>query len=278
MTQLNICSFNVRGINDDFKRRDIFEYLKKSKYNIHCIQDIHSNSKQEATYKRDWGGDMLIASGNNRSRGVAVMLNRNFEYDIIEVIRDPNGNYIAIKMKMLDTEICLINIYGPNDDNPDFYTKLIKIIEDMQTATIILCGDWNLVQDQKMDTKNYLRNNNVNARERVEALKQQFDLVDPWRINNPYKKQYTWFKSTPIKMSRLDFVLVSADIMSLAKKVDILPGYRSDHSIVTLKLQISDETTGKGFWKFNISLCDQTHIKLIKSRCMPITHSYKQMI
>ncbi len=110
------------------------------------------------------------------------------------------------------------------------------------------------------------RNNNIKARDKVNEMKQQFDLIDPWRINNPNKKQFTWFQRNPVKMSRLGFFLVTEDIMALISKCDIITGYRSDHSIINITLTISNDKRGKGFWKFNTSLLsDQEYVHIIKN-------------
>ena len=137
-------------------------------------------------------------------------------------------------------------------DDPYFYEKISEIIDDFQTPTIILCGDWNLVQNQQLDTQHYIRDNNVRSRTRVASLKEQYELCDPWRINNPQKRQFTWFQRNPKKMSRLDFFLVSGDIMSYISQCNIKPGYRSDHSIINIVLTISNETKGRGFWTLKI--------------------------
>ena len=55
-------------------------------------------------------------------------------------------------------------------------------------------------------------------------------------------------------MARLDFFLTSNDIYTLSEKCSIEPGYRTDHSIITLKLNLNKERRGKGFWKMNTSL------------------------
>ena len=114
---------------------------------------------------------MYVASGTNASRGVAILFRKNFEYKILDSENGQEGNYIALKIKMIDTEITLINIYGPNNDNPRFYDELSALIDRFKTVTIILCGDWNLVQDQQLDTKNYLRENNIRARNKVLQIK-----------------------------------------------------------------------------------------------------------
>ena len=266
MTHIKITSFNVRGINNKHKRVDIIDYLNKKQENIYCLQDIHCGPDNQNTFKEDWEGDMYIASGTNASRGVAILFRKNFEYKILDSENDQEGNYIALKIKMIDTEITLINIYGPNNDNPRFYDELSALIDRFQTATIILCGDWNLVQDQQLDTKNYLRENNIRARNKVLQMKEIHDLHDPWRIQNPDEKQYTWLQRNPHKMSRLDFFLVSSDILAITDKSEIKPGYRSDHSIINLTLEISSQTKGKGFWKLNTSLLhDQEYATIIKT-------------
>lgn len=172
---------------------------------------------------------------------------------------------MALKIKMIDTYVTLISIYGPNIDDPNFYNQLNEVLDEFQTATIIICGDWNLVQNQQLDTKFYVRNNNVKARAKVDTIKQEYDLCDPWRIRYPNKLQYTWFQKNPKKMARLDFFLISGDIMSLSSKTEIKPGYRSDHSIINLALSISTHRRGHGFWKLNTSLLkDPEYAVLIK--------------
>ena len=265
MTNIQILSCNVRGINDENKRHDVFDYLKSLKYDIYCVQDIHCSESQQVLFKRDWGGDMFISHGTTNSRGVAIMFSNNFECEVKEVKRSTNGNFIGLKIKTMDTDICLLTLYGPNTDEPDFYNEISEVINDFQTGSMIICGDWNLVQDQLLDTKHYIRDNNIRARNRVSTLKEEHNLCDPWRVNNPNTRQYTWFQRNPIKMSRIDFFLISSDILALTNYTGIKPGYRSDHSIIQLQLNITKDNRGKGFWKFNTSLLkDIEYITLIK--------------
>ena len=80
------------------------------------------------------------------------------------------------------------------------------------------------------------------------------NLSDPWRIHNPNLSTFTWFRKNPIKKSRLDFFLISNELLSLVENICIKPGYRTDHSIVILELRLSNFNKGKGFWKFNNAL------------------------
>ena len=80
-------------------------------------------------------------------------------------------------------------------------------------------------------------------------------------------KRYTWRKPTPIKQARLDFFLITENLMPSVQKVDILPSYRSDHSTVVLSIKINEFKKGSGLWKFNNSLLkDSEYIKTINTK------------
>ena len=44
--------------------------------------------------------------------------------------------------------LTLVNLYGPNCDNPAFYSQIFDNIDSFENDKIILCGDFNLVLDQ----------------------------------------------------------------------------------------------------------------------------------
>ena len=277
MINLNICTFNVRGLNNDSKRKDVFNYLSKLGCHIYCLQDIHCSKKDEANFRKDWEGDMVFSHGASNARGVAILFSKNFELKITESKIDPNGNYVALKLNILDTEMSVITLYGPNIDSPLFFNEINNIVDEFQTGTVLICGDWNLVQDQELDTKYYVRENNVRAREIVKSIIENQELVDPWRNNNPLQQQFTWFQHNPVKMSRLDFFLISSDLMNITEKVMIKSGYRSDHSLVILRLCSPESSRGNGFWKLNtLLLNDMDYVHLVNDTITENIQKYAQ--
>jgi hypothetical protein len=69
-----------------------------------------------------------------------------------------------------------------------------------------------------------------------------------------------------IIMSRLEFVLVSEDIMSIISYSNMLTKYKSDHSPVEIEIIISKHTRGRGYWKFNNSLLnDVEYVKMVNT-------------
>ncbi|MEW8548783.1 MAG: reverse transcriptase domain-containing protein, partial [Candidatus Thiodiazotropha sp.] len=277
MESVNIYSQNCRGLNAFQKRRDLFHLLHSKKYNIICLQDVHLEDKMETYVKHEWGNPLYLSGKNSNSRGVMVLFNNNFEYEVGKIIRDADGNYIILEVTIGGKKIILVNIYGPNDDKPQFYKEIKLKILSLENDHVILCGDWNLVLDQEMDTENYVNINNPRARAVVLDFLLEDNYVDAWRVLNEGKKSYTWRKFNPErKQSRLDYFLLSEELFQYVMDCSILSGYRTDHSGVLLKLKLEENDRGRGYWKFNNSLLKDTeYIKKIKDTINDVKNTYK---
>ena len=84
---------------------------------------------------------------------------------------------------------------------------------------------------------------------------EDLDYIDSYRLINDDKKGYTWRKLNPEKkQARLDYFLINFDVFVHLDDCQIVPGYRSDHSGILLKLDFFEQARGKGYWKFNNSL------------------------
>ena len=265
MDNLRIFSFNCRGLADKLKRKDVLHYLKNKKPHIVCLQDVHWIYEKEKEYRDDWGFELFFSGHATNSRGVAVLFN-NFNFEVNNVKRDDNGNAILINVTYFNYCFNIINIYGPNNDDPLFFENLVFLLDEFIADFDIICGDWNLVQDFNIDCQYYSHVNNPRAQSAVFELKTNNDLVDPWRIMHPDSQRFTWRRTNPFKQARLDFFLISQNLMNFVFKCDILPAYKSDHSIVEILLSFSEVERGTGFWKFNHSLIkNDNYVKLVNA-------------
>ena len=70
------------------------------------------------------------------------MFNNNFEYEVHEVEKDDNGNKLLLDITIEGKRLTLINIYGPNRDDPDFYQGISNSITKYNNP-VILAGDFN---------------------------------------------------------------------------------------------------------------------------------------
>lgn len=60
--------------------------------------------------------------------------------------------------------ITLKSLYCPNKDSSEFYISVSDTIENLNNQSFIITGDYNLVQNQNLDTNNYRNVNNPNAK------------------------------------------------------------------------------------------------------------------
>lgn len=195
MDTLNIFSYNWHGLNSRENQRDVFEYLKSKLCHIYCLQDTYFTAKDESFIRNQWGGECIFNCFAANQREIAILLANNLEY---KIKKDENGNFLGVDITIEGKNITLVNLYGPNNDSPSFYNKVNEIMESFNYRQVILTGEFNLVQNQTLDTCNYLNLNSPRARETVFELIETYDLIDSLREFYPDKKRYTWRKNNPL--------------------------------------------------------------------------------
>ena len=163
---------------DSAKRKDMFEWLSDQELNIACLQDVHFTDKDIKKYEDEWGWKCIIKGSSSSSRGVAILVKRGVECEVENEHRDERGNILSVKLNIAGLEFVLITLYGPNRDDPNFYGKLEKIVNENSEYPTVLCGDWNLVINQAIDTRGYIRENNIKSRNKVTQMIESLEVLD----------------------------------------------------------------------------------------------------
>ena len=273
MSSVKIGSLNCRGLADEVKRKDFFLRCK-NKYDISVLIDTHCKKEKENQWRQEWGYTCYFSSHTGNSRGIAVLFNNTFQFKVHDEIKDKEGNFLIFDVTIQECRMTLVALYGPNEDSPNFYKKLQEHITFLNNSSIIMVGDWNVVQDYDLDTCNYKSKNNLNTHEKIYDMKESLDLVDIWRALNPDKTRYTW-GGPGLKQSRLDYFLISTDFEQHVQYADTDMSYRSDHSPVNLVLQFYNQKKGKGTWKFNNNLLhDKDYVSQIKTCILNTVNQY----
>ena len=109
----------------------------------------------------------------------------------------------------------------------------------------------------------------------VQNIINSLDLIDIWRVSNPDIRRFTWRRSKPEIHCHLDFFLTSNSLSSAITKADILPGYKTDHSLITLHLANNTNPRGPGFWKFKYVFSISEYINLIKTTITEVANEYQ---
>ena len=61
-------------------------------------------------------------------------------------------------------------------------------------------------------------------------------------------------EKNPLKQARLEYFLTSHTMIDMIDSCDIKPSYQSDHSIIEIKVYISNFVSGRGTWKMKNNL------------------------
>ena len=73
MDVLNVGSFNVNGARDAFKRTLIYETARSKRFDVLFLQETHSDTANEADWKREWEGEAVLSHNANLSGGVGFL-------------------------------------------------------------------------------------------------------------------------------------------------------------------------------------------------------------
>jgi exonuclease III len=254
MASLKIASMNVRGLRDAEKRSDLFDWLRNKNFSLYLLQESHSTKDIEHTWESEWGFKILFSHGTSNSRGACILINNNFSYTLERCIVDDDGRYVIVALNVDGKNIIICNIYGPNKDQPTFFQNLFNALGSLPDYPMIIGGDFNVVQDTSLDKQGGRAETNKRAQAELKTNIENLDLIDIWRVRNPSLRRYTWRQKHPLIQCRLDYFILSQSIANEVQNVQISPGYRTDHNLITINIPIHNHKRGPGHWKLNSSL------------------------
>ena len=154
---------------------------------------------------------------------------------------------------------------------------LAYIISLTNIDDIIIGGDFNLVLDIDLDKKGGLAKTHTKAVKVIKDHMAELDLVDVWRLLNPDGRRYSWRRQKPEIHCRLDFCLVSQSLTCNVTNSGILAVFKTDHSLITIKLALHSNPRGPGFWKLNTSLLEEDgYVKQIKTTIKAVQEEYQE--
>ena len=174
----------------------IFTWCRKKNADIIFLQETHSKKETELQWKSEWGSEVMLSHGSCNSRGVTILLKRGVDISIQSKVLDPLGRFIILKAEIADATYVLINIYAPNKD-----IEIVKFFQDLTTVlkkenldteeSIIVGGDLNCPINTIIDIKGGLLTPRKLVVASIECFKDNFDLIDIWRVKNPGVKSCT---------------------------------------------------------------------------------------
>ena len=270
LENLNLNCLNCRGLRDKHKRQAVFLWLKQKGAGIYFLQEAHSSTNSEHEWSNQWDGKIIYSHGNSNSRGVLFLVSKDIDISINNIERDNYGRFLVLDAVIAENRYIFVNLYALTSDKREeqvnFGEYIFNNLQKYIGENIIIGGDLNIDLDIGKPYNNLSKN--PGYYKQFISLIEVLNLVDIWRLKNPDAERYTWREKTRygFSQSRIDFFLISCHLQYYTETTQILPGIKSDHSLLKLSLFIKDEPKrGRGVWKLNVSLLqDKQVIVLIK--------------
>ena len=70
--------------------------------------------------------------------GVMILFNNKINFQISRTYCDPEGHFIICDMTTNGKQLTLVNLYAPNDDDPNFFTSVFEHLADFQSDEVII--------------------------------------------------------------------------------------------------------------------------------------------
>ena len=259
-TKLKFATYNVRGLKNDKKRRDVFSYLSSKNFDIICLQETHAEEIDRKKWEKEWRGKIFQSLGSNKSKGCAILLSEKMDTTIVQAHENlENGRLVKLEFSNDDNQqYYILCIYAPNDgeDRKQFFKKLSRKIEQEtnNNMCIMIGGDFNCTLNIHKDRSNQRKYPDVGQKELNDVIKKH-NLEDIWKRRNPETKEFTWDGGENRgNKSRIDFWLTSKTSDPYIMESRNVEAPYSDHSLVEITLKNSQAQRGPGVWMMNVEV------------------------
>ena len=203
---IKIVTLNTRGLRNNMKLKEVLTWLQLREAKFIFLQETHTISESEYVWRQAWEGSLFFSHGTSNSKGTCILINKSLPFTVYKSIQDKDGRYVIIDAEINGLRLTLCNIYGPNEDNADFYIEVIQHVESLPNDNKIIGGDFNLVLNILIDKKSGTMNINKKSQILINNWMEETELVDIWRFQHPDSRKYTWCRRNPSPVfCRLDF-------------------------------------------------------------------------
>lgn len=201
-------TLNCKGLNSPIKRRRVFTALEREHPDIVFLQETHLkplDPTKPFIYRSRWFAHQFHAAGTSKARGVAILISKNVQFDLLSTSVDTHGHFIFVNCIINAVTYTLASLYAPNVEQLAFLEEVFTKLANFKAGEVLAGGDLNYVCDPSVDrsgrisgTKSHsnatrwalLRSN---TESKLPALLDSFALVDVWRALYPSARQYTFF-------------------------------------------------------------------------------------
>ena len=280
---LKIATLNTQGLRKIKHRRALFHHFKRHNFDIIAVQEAYLLNEDRHFINSEWSGSFHLVGGTKHSKGMLTLFGERLKNSDIRLCFS-SDRIIVSSISVNGNPLYIINIYGPCGDKEKvlFFQDLTNTLRNInlsEEVQKIILGDTNSVSNNNLDIIAGLPHSNRVVNE-FNSFIDQNDTIDIWRCQNCNNKEYTWSRTISYNSTfiarRLDFILVSNNLIQFCQNSEISSIGFSDHRLVFLKLDFSAFERGPSIFNLNTNfLNDIEFINQVKNKIKEIKREYE---
>ena len=241
-TDLKVITYNVRGLNDEFKLRHLvnnfYQSTSKNVDFIACLQETYIENPGKLPYL--WRGNFHLTEGLGNRLGCITLLSSHLNIIHTKNFQKRAHLLVCQKSNELQPSYIVVNLYAPNPNNAEkiaFYEDILNEVLEAQVRfdcyKLIIVGDFNLTFHQhESKNRNYLAQER-NVAQVVRNFLGDLNVVDIWEN----KVKFTWRRPNTDCFSAIDHIFYSKDSFELCQADTDWSLSMSDHAAVVTALK-----------------------------------------
>ena len=223
------------------------------------MQETHFSQNVLNQLIKDFEGRMYQSNGTSNLRGVAIWIKENVEFKLIDEYIENEVRLLLIYVEINNAIYTIINIDAPNNMSKrnTFFKQVDRFIKEHIIGQKIPAGDYDILS--KIDTtKSYQCKKFDKPVINLKSMIKTHKLIDIRRQKNKNKTQFTWNRKDKFEATRIDYFLVSTDILMNLYSCDIIPIVLkyTDQNSISLKPKLFKGNLGNGYWKLSTSILE----------------------
>ena len=123
-----ICAtINVRGLNENEKRRRLFFWLESKSFDVIFLQETFCTDNFVSIFNSGWKGKICHATTNSKhSRGVSILFTHKRKVEIVNHFCFENGRVLLVNANVDDESYTFVSVYAPNEHKHrrEFFTSI----------------------------------------------------------------------------------------------------------------------------------------------------------
>ena len=168
----------------------MFNWIRTKKNYFYMLKEVHCSENTTDFCTSEWGYKELFRCCSSRKVGVGILLNNNFNLNVIKTLQDSSGRFIICGVEADGKLLTLTNIYAPNKVDPNFFDTFFDRLSCFKCDDVVIGDEFNLVLARIART-------HQNALEVIQDAMENMEFCDVWRIFYPDCKRYTWRQRQP---------------------------------------------------------------------------------